>query len=100
MKVRGIIESIEDVVEVNSTFKRRGFVLSYWNNPDKCEHLAFEVVQDRCKLLDGFNPGDKVLINFQLKGKKWSNPDGVTKYFNTLQAWNIEVDTTPLYSFD
>ena len=25
-----------------------------------------------------------------LKGKKWTNPEGIDKYFNNLDAWRIE----------
>lgn len=100
MKVRGVIETIEDAVDVNPTLRRRGLVIQYWNNPDKCENLYFEFLQDRTKQLDAFKPGDKVVVNFQLKGKKWVNTEGNYKYYNTLQAWNIEIDTSPLPLFD
>lgn len=100
MKVKGIIEKIYDTVQVTDTFKRRGFIVLHWNNPEINEFLSFEVIQDRCKVLDNFKKGDKVIVNFHLKGKKYTNPDGVEKYFNALQAWNIELDTSPCSFYD
>jgi hypothetical protein len=31
-----------------------------------------------------------VIIKFNLKGKQWLDPDGVIKYFNSLEAYEIE----------
>ncbi|MEO0333701.1 MAG: hypothetical protein AAF223_18830, partial [Bacteroidota bacterium] len=31
---------------------------------------------------------------FNLKGRKWVDRQGVTKYFNSLQAWRIQPATT------
>ena len=45
-------------------------------------------------MLDQFNLESKLRIEFDLRGRKWTNPDGVDKYFNSLQAWKIETLTT------
>ena len=29
-------------------------------------------------------------VQFNLRGREWSNPQGEVKYFNTLDAWKIE----------
>lgn len=95
MRVKGVLEVITDVVQITSDFKRRSFVIRYWNNPDKTEYLSFELLQDKCKLLDPIKQGDKVVVDFLLKGRKYTNSDGVDKYFTNLQAWNVELDTSP-----
>ena len=51
--------------------------------------IKFEAVQDKCDLLNNFNVGDLVDVDFNLKGRKWTNPQGEVKYFNSLQAWRI-----------
>lgn len=90
MKVTGKLLEIKETQQVSDTFKKRMFVLEYLENPQYPEYVSFELIQDRCDLLDGFQPGQDVEVSFNLKGRKWVNPEGETKYFNSLQAWRIE----------
>ena len=48
-----------------------------------------EFVQDKCDLLDKFEVGKNVKIGINLRGREWTNPQGETKYFNSIQGWNI-----------
>ena len=41
-------------------------------------------------MLNGYNVEDQVEVSFNLRGREWTSPDGVVKYFNTLDAWRIE----------
>ena len=93
MKVTGKLLEIKETQQVSDTFKKRLFVLEYAENPQYPEYVSFELIQDRCSLLDGFQPGQEVEVSFNLKGRKWINPEGETKYFNSLQAWRIEAVT-------
>ena len=47
------------------------------------------MIQDKCEQLDAFNVGQELNISFNLKGRKWTDPQGNVKYFNTLQAWKL-----------
>jgi len=29
-------------------------------------------------------------VSFNLKGRKWTDPKGEVKYFNSLQAWKVD----------
>jgi len=51
--------------------------------------VKFELVQDKCNLLDGFKVGQEVSVEFDLRGRKWTDQKGAVKYFNTLQAWRL-----------
>ncbi len=48
-----------------------------------------EFVQDKCDLLDSFKVGDMISVEYNLKGRKWTNLKGEDVYFNTIQAWKI-----------
>lgn len=90
MQVTGKLFEIKDTQQLSETFKKRMFILEYIENPQYPEYISFEVVQDRCSLLDNFQPGQTVEVSFNMKGRKWISPDGEAKYFNKLQAWRIE----------
>lgn len=53
------------------------------------ELINLEFVQEHVNKLDAFAEGQEVKVDFNLKGRKWTNPQGVDQYFNTLQAWRI-----------
>ena len=91
MKVTGKIVEVKDTHQVSDTFKKRVFILEYADNPQYPEYITFELIQDRCELIDGFQVGQEVEVSFNLKGRKWITPEGETKYFNSLQAWRVEV---------
>lgn len=90
MKITGKILEVKDTQQISDTFKKRVFVLEYADNPQYPEYITFDLVQDRCNLIDGFQVGQDVEVSFNLKGRKWTNPAGETRYFNSLQAWRIE----------
>jgi hypothetical protein len=48
-----------------------------------------ELVNDKCRILDNFQEGTEVTAKINLRGRKWTNPQGIDKYFNTLQAWQV-----------
>lgn len=90
MNVKGKILEISDTQQVSNTFKKREFVLEYVENPQYPEYLKFEMIQDKCAILDSYKVNDEVDVYFNLKGRKWTDPKGEVKYFNSLQAWKIE----------
>lgn len=89
MQIEGKILEIFDKVDIKESFQKREFVIEYAENPNYPEYIKFETIQDRCALLDKFSVGDEVKIDFNLKGRKWTNREGKEVYFNSLQAWNI-----------
>ena len=89
MDIKGKLMVIYDEQQVTASFKKREFVVEFAENPQYPEMLKLEMIQDKCANLDSFNIGQEVNISLNLKGRKWTDPQGVDKYFNTLQAWKI-----------
>ena len=89
MEIKGIRKNISETVQISDRFRKREFVLEYANNPAYPQPLQFEMVQDRCELLDSFQEGQEVEVHFDLRGREWTNPQGQVKYFNSLQAWKL-----------
>ncbi len=40
-------------------------------------------------MLDKYSAGDYVAVDINLRGREWTNPEGVVKYFNQIQGWKI-----------
>ncbi len=81
-----------DTQAVSDRFRKREFVLytEENNNGTIYENTPkFQLTQDRCDILDNFNQGDNIKINFNVRGNKWEK-DGTTSYFTNLDAWKIE----------
>lgn len=90
MIVEGKIVEKYDTQNIKDTFKKREFVLEYAENPQYPEFVKFELIQSNCEQLDSMEIGDEVTVNFNLKGRKWTDPQGEVKYFTSLQAWRID----------
>ena len=72
-----------------SDFRKREFVVEYAENPQYPEFIKFQLVQDKCDLLDQYEIGQRINIAFNLRGRKWTNPKGEEVYFNSLEAWRL-----------
>jgi len=90
MIIEGKILEKFDTQEIKESFKKREFIVEYAENPQYPEFLKFELIQSNCEQLDQLTAGDTVKISFNLKGRKWTDPKGEAKYFNSLQAWRVE----------
>ena len=90
MNITGKIIEIQDVQQISESFKKRVFVVEYAENIQYPEYISFELIQEKCSILDEFHEGDHVIVHFNLRGRKWTTPDGGLRYFNTLQAWRLE----------
>ena len=89
MEITGKLLECLDTVQVSERFRIREFILEYADNPEYPEYIKFELAQERCELLDPFQPGQKVRVEFDLKGRRWTDPQGQVKYFNSLRAWRL-----------
>ena len=90
MKISGKIIEIKETQQVSETFKKRNIVVEYIEDGGYPEYITFELIQDRCNLVDGFQEGKDITVSFNLKGRKWVTPEGETRYFNSLHAWRVE----------
>lgn len=78
-----------DTQRVSDRFQKRDFVLTTEANTPYPQYVSFQITQDKCALLDQYNEGDELRVQFNLRGREWNGPQGI-KYFNTLEAWRLE----------
>jgi hypothetical protein len=89
MQVAGKIVAIMPTQVVSEKFSKREFVIE--TNDQYPQLVIFQLTQDKCNLLDAFKVGNKLEVSFNLRGREWTSPAGEVKYFNTLEAWKIDV---------
>ncbi len=87
--ITGTLKVKFDEQKVSERFRKRDFVIQE-NSSQYPQMISFQLVQDRCNLVDNFNAGDEIRVFFNLRGREWKSPQGETKYFNTIEAWKIE----------
>jgi hypothetical protein len=88
MEVTGRVKMIDQTKEVGSSgFKKRDIVVT--TDEQYPQHILVQFVQDKCDLLNNFQVGEQVKIDINLRGREWTNPQGETVYFNTIQGWRI-----------
>jgi len=72
-----------DTENKTATFQAREFVIEV--DGTYPQFVKFQLVQDRCTLIDNYNEGDSIKVHFDLRGREWQG-----KYFTNLNAWRIE----------
>lgn len=76
--------------QVSERFRKRDIVITD-NSSQYPQHITFQLTQDKCSLIDAYNPGDEIRVFFNLRGREWTDPKtNQVKYFNTIEAWKIE----------
>mgnify|MGYP001824035308 CR=1 FL=1 len=89
MEVQGRIKMIGETQTFGSNgFRKREVVVT--TEEQYPQHLMIEFVQDKTDLLNNYQEGQMVKISINLRGREWVNPQGETKYFNSIQGWRIE----------
>lgn len=88
MEVTGKIKVINAEQQVSASFKKRELVVT--TDEQYPQHIMIEFTQDKCDLLNNYQPGEPVKVSINLRGREWVNPQGETKYFNSIQGWRIE----------
>jgi hypothetical protein len=88
MEVTGRIKVINPEQQVSASFKKRELVVT--TDEQYPQSIMIEFTQDKTDLLNNFKVGEVVKVSINLGGREWVNPQGETKYFNSIKGWRIE----------
>lgn len=89
MEIQGRIKMIDETKTYgNNGFRKRELVVT--TEEQYPQHILVEFIQDKTDLLNNYQAGQLVKISINLRGRGWVNPQGETKYFNSIQGWRIE----------
>ena len=106
MEISGRIKKIDETKTYGASgFRKREMVLT--TDEQYPQMLLVEFVQDKCDMLNNFQPGEEVKVSINLRGREWISPEGEAKYFNSIQGWRIEkvmqnaaTDVPPIEAID
>lgn len=89
MEIAGKIKWIDETKTYGTNgFRKREVVVT--TEEQYPQHILVEFIQDKCELVNAYQVGQSVKIGINLRGREWVNPQGETKYFNSVQGWRIE----------
>jgi hypothetical protein len=88
MQIEARIQKIMEEQVISDRFKKREFVIQ--TKEQYPQTLCFEFTQDKTSVLNNFSEGQEVNIEFNIRGREWTPPQGgATRYYTTLQAWRM-----------
>jgi hypothetical protein len=80
----GKIKVINETQSFPSGFSKREFVVTTAHDKYP-QDLKFEVVKDKCQMLDAYEVGQDVQVSFDIRGNEYNG-----KYFVNLSCWKIQ----------
>lgn len=87
MEVTGKVHKIGNS-ETFGNYEKREIVIK--TDEQYPQTIAVEFGQGKCNdFIDKLVIGQDVTIGINLGGREWVNPQGQTKYFNSIKGWKI-----------
>lgn len=80
----GKIKLINDTQTFPSGFSKREFVVTTGDGKYP-QDLKFEMVKDKCAVLDDFSVDQEVQVNFDIRGNEYQG-----KYYVNLSCWKLQ----------
>ena len=73
--INGTIKNVGKVQDVSEKFRKRELVVTE-SGTQYPQHIPVEFTQDKCSMLDGFNPNEEVSVTCYVNGREWTGKDG------------------------
>jgi hypothetical protein len=91
-EITGKVVDILPVINISEKFRKREFVIERKEAGGGIvfvDYIKFQLIQDKCDLINESFLNEEVKIWFNIKGNKWEK-DGKVNYFTNLDVWKIE----------
>ena len=92
LEITGKLVEKYDTQVVSDRFRKREFVLEVneeVNGNVFTNFAKMQLVQNKTDIIDRFEIGDMLRVNFSIKGNRYER-DGKVSYFSNLDAWRVE----------
>ena len=86
MQIEARIQKIMDEQVISDRFRKREFVVQ--TKEPVPQPLCFEFTQDKTSVLNNFKVGQEVNVEFNIRGREWTPPQGGdTRYYTTSVSY-------------
>ncbi len=83
-QAEGKLYKVYPTEQKSETFQTREFAIEMMNG-NYPQYIKFQLLKDKCSLIDQYREGDFVKVSFDLSGRIWNE-----KVLTNLNAWRIE----------
>lgn len=85
MQVSGKVVKVTKVKQITDTYKN----CEVWieTTDQYPQTISVQVSQDKADQVQALNVGEEVTFDINLRGRTWTNKEGVEKCFNTIEGW-------------
>lgn len=84
--IKGTLEAIFEVQIFASGFQKREFLVK--TEETYPQIIKLELTKDKCAILDAFNQGQQVSVDFNLRGSEYNG-----KHYINLTAWRVSANS-------
>jgi translation initiation factor IF-3 len=89
MEITAVVKRVEPTKVVgNNGFEMRNVIIT--TDEQYPQTVSIQFVQSKVNLLDDVAPGDKVKIQYELRGREVTKEGAEPQVYNTIQGWKIE----------
>ena len=90
MEVVGKVKLVTPEQQITASYTKRELVVT--TDEQYPQSIMIEFGQGKCnEYLDKLVVGQDVKVSINLGGREWVNPQGETKYFNSIKGWKVEI---------
>lgn len=93
LEVTGRLHAKFPTQQIKDNFSKREFVLELTDESPTgmvfTNYASFQLVNQSCGVIDQFQEGELVKVNFNIRGNRWER-DGQVRYITNLNAWRVE----------
>lgn len=88
MEITGKLIVKSPTQDISVSFRKSEIVIE--TEEQYPQKILIEFTQDRCDLVDPYKIGEVIKVHINLRGREWINPQGESKYFNSIHGWRVE----------
>ena len=99
MRLKGKLIKINAEQVINEKFKKREFIIETFDEKYP-QTINFQLNNKNVSLIDDFNVGEEVEVEFRITGKLWTDKNGVERCFNNLVCINLFITETQNFKKD
>lgn len=87
MQIEGELIGKFPIQQITETFQKRDFVIRTIEQYP--QEILIELTQNRVFDIDQIPKGTNIRVDINIRGRRWIDKEGNTRFSNSIQAWKI-----------